>query len=141
MVAATLALAAVERGAAPHRDEHVLQRGAALHVRVHVAGRDRVHLQRLGEVAELRIPSYVAALVRPLQLDEEVVAAEHLREPGGRIRVADRETLRARSRRGRRARRAAPRSRRGSSDGGTGSRFSFGRVPACAAVTSRQRFA
>ena len=41
VVAAPLALAAVERGAVADRDEHVLERRAPRVVRVHVAGRDR----------------------------------------------------------------------------------------------------
>ena len=58
-------------------------------MRVHVAGRDRAHVQRLREVAQRRVSSRVAALVRPLQLDEEVVVAKGSREPRRRVRVAD----------------------------------------------------
>ena len=89
VVAAPLALAAVERAAVLDRDEHVLQRGAARIVRVHVAGRDRLHAQRLREIAELGIAARVAALVRPLQLDVEAVAAERARELGGEVRIVD----------------------------------------------------
>jgi hypothetical protein len=76
VVASALALAAVERGAAADRDEDVLQRGAAGVVRVDVAGRDRTDVQRFREVSQGGVPPRVAALVRALELDEEVVAAE-----------------------------------------------------------------
>ena len=52
VVAAPLALAALERGAAADGDEHVLERGAAAVVRVDVARRDRPDAERLGEVAQ-----------------------------------------------------------------------------------------
>ena len=93
MVAAPLALAAVERGAAADRDEHVLERRAAGVVRVHVAGGDRAHAKRLGEVAERRVAARVAALVRALQLDEEAVAPERAGEPRGGVRVEHREPV------------------------------------------------
>ena len=51
VVAAPLALAAVERRAAADGNENVLERRPARVVRVHVAGRDRLHLQHLREVA------------------------------------------------------------------------------------------
>src|SRR5581483_5746884 len=60
-------------------------------VRVDVARGDRRDVQRLGEVAELRVPARVAALVRPLQLDEEARAAERAGELRRRVRVADGE--------------------------------------------------
>ena len=109
VVAAPLPLAALERGAAADGDEHVLERGAAAVVGVDVAGRDRLDAERLGELAQPRVPARVAALVRALQLDVEAVAAEGAaqaapprsgRAPRGR---------RARSPRGRRAPRSAPR--------------------------------
>ena len=73
MVPAPLGLAAVERGAAADRDERVLERGAPLVVRVDVAGRDRRHAEVAGELLEPGEPAGVAALVRPLELDEEPV--------------------------------------------------------------------
>ncbi len=76
VVAAPLALAAVERGAAADRDEHVLQRGPTRIVCVHVAGGDGAHLQRLGKVAQCCVAADVAALVRALHLDEETLGAE-----------------------------------------------------------------
>src|SRR5919108_3573119 len=58
-----------------------------------VAGRDRRHAQRRGEVAQERVPPRVAALVRTLQLDEETVAAECARKPPGCVRVPNREAV------------------------------------------------
>ena len=57
-------------------DEHVLEPRAARMVRVDVAGRDRAHLERLGQVAEGGVAAGVPADVRTLQLDIEAVA-EH----------------------------------------------------------------
>ena len=88
MVAAPLALAAVDRRAVADRDERVLERRPRRHVCVGVAGRDRLHPKRLGEVAKRGVAAGVAALVRPLELDEEAVAPERLREPRRRVRVA-----------------------------------------------------
>ena len=93
VVAAPLALAAVERRMAANGDEHVLERRAVRIVRVHVAGRDRLNLQRLCEVAERDIPLRVAALVRALQLDEEALPAERVRKPRCRVRVAYAEAV------------------------------------------------
>jgi hypothetical protein len=50
-------------------------------------------MQRLCEVAQRGVPPRVAALERPLELDEEVVAAEGMREPRRRVRVADGEPV------------------------------------------------
>ena len=143
VVAAPLALAAVERGAVADRDEHVLQRACA-------AGGARA-TSPVATVAtpsvsarsrSARVAARVAALVRALQLDEEAVAAERVREPRRRVRVAHREPV-ARAageadepvvalleQRRRRARAAAARLA-----------ACGARVPACAAVSSRQRFA
>ncbi len=93
VVAAPLALAAVEGAPAPDRHEHVLEQRPRRVVRVDVAGRDRRHAERLGEVAERRVPAGVAALERPLELDVEAVAAERPREARGRVRVADGEPV------------------------------------------------
>ena len=71
VVAAPLALAAVERRAVLDRDERVLQVRTADVVCVHVTGRDRRHAERTRELVELCIAAYVAALVRALQLDVE----------------------------------------------------------------------
>ena len=92
MVAAPLALAAVERRAVADRDEDVLQRRPRRRVRVRVAGRDRRHAERLGEVAQRGVAARVAALVRALELDVEAAG------PNARRAAA------ARSGRGRRAR-------------------------------------
>src|SRR3954451_8947253 len=62
-------------------------------MRVHVAGGDDLNLQRLGEVAQQGAAAHVATLVRALQLDEETVAAERLREPRRPVRVAQSEPV------------------------------------------------
>ena len=93
VVAAPLALAAVERRAVVDGDERVLQADARARVRVRIAGRNRRDAERLGEIAQRRVASHVAALVWTLQLDEEAVAAESLREPRGGVGIADREPV------------------------------------------------
>ena len=93
MVAAPLALAAVEGGAAANGDEHVLEHGAARVVRVHVAGGDRRDTERRRKLAERDVAPRIAALVRPLQLDEEAVAPEDAGEPRRRVRIADGEAV------------------------------------------------
>src|SRR5207244_6377853 len=70
-----------------------LQGRAPWMVSVHVAGRDRLHAEALGEVAEELAPPPVAALVRTLQLDVEAVAAERVRQPCRGIRIADRDAV------------------------------------------------
>ena len=92
VVAATLGLRAVERRALADRDEHVLQLRAASMVRVHVAGRDRLHAERLREVSQRGVPAHVPALVRPLELDEETVA-ERAGDRGRGVRVAHGEPV------------------------------------------------
>ena len=93
VVAAPFPLAALERGAAADGDEHVLERSAAAVVCVDVTGRDRADAERGGEVAQVRVAAFVAALVRALQLDVEAVASEGAREPCCRVRSADREPV------------------------------------------------
>src|SRR4029453_13229162 len=85
VVAAALALAAVERAAGADRHEDVLERRAPRGGRGDVSGRDGSPLQRPGGVAELRAGAHVAALERTLELDVEAVAAEGLREPRRRV--------------------------------------------------------
>ena len=85
-------------------------------------------------------PARVAALVRALQLDEEPLAPEGARQRRRAVRVATSRARAARSRRGRRAPRSARPAAPASSDGGDGS-AGLARVCACAAVSSRQRFA
>ena len=60
---------------------------------VHVAGGDGLDAEVLGEIAQGGVAPHVAALVRPLQLDEEAVAAERAGEPGGGIRVVHGEAV------------------------------------------------
>ena len=93
VVAAPFALAAVERGAVADGDERVLKADAGARVCVRVAGGDRCDTDCLGEVAQRCVPPHVAAFVRPLQLDEEPVSAERLREPRGGVRVANGEAV------------------------------------------------
>ena len=92
-VAAPLTLAAVERGATADRDEHVLEREPARVVRMDVTGRDRLHAEVGGEVAQASRPPDVAPLVRALQLDEEALPAERPREPRRAVRVEQPQPL------------------------------------------------
>ena len=92
-VAAPLALGAVQRRPVADGDERVLEHGAAMAVRVHVAGRHRLDAERLRELAQRGVPASVAPLVRALELDEEAVAAERGGEPGGRVGIADGEAV------------------------------------------------
>ena len=62
-------------------------------VGVRIPRHDRGDPERLGEVAQPRVPARVAALVRALELDVEAVAAEGGGEPCCRIRVVDREAV------------------------------------------------
>src|SRR5207253_2156096 len=76
MVAAPLALAALERGPVPDRDEDVLERRTRGRVRVRIAGRDGGDAEGGSEVAQRCVPAPIAALVGALELDEEAVAPE-----------------------------------------------------------------
>src|SRR6266540_5038335 len=58
-----------------------------------VAGDDRPHAERGGEIAQQRVPGPVASFVRTLKLDEEAVAAEGSREPRGGVRIAHGESV------------------------------------------------
>ena len=91
-VAAPLLLTAVERGAAADRNERVLKQRAPRRVRVDVPGGDRVDAEMLGEVTQSGVPTDVAALVRSLQLDEEVLTTERACQPGSCIRMAHGKT-------------------------------------------------
>ena len=93
MVAAPLALAAVERGAVADRDEHVLERRAARVVRVDVAGRDGRDAERRGEVRERGVAARVAALVRALELDVEARRGTRARAGRRRSGRATREPV------------------------------------------------
>ena len=75
------------------RDEDVLERGAARMVRVDVAGDERADAGVRGEIAEECVPARIAALERPLQLDEEAVGSERAGELDGGVRVADAEPV------------------------------------------------
>ena len=92
-VAAPLLLAAVERGAAADRDERVLEQRAPRRMGMDVAGGDGVDAEVCGEILEGGVAPHVAALERPLQLDEEAVAAEGAGETGGGVRIAHGEAV------------------------------------------------
>ena len=93
VVAAPFALAPVERRAVADRDERILQADARTSMRVRVSRDDGLDAERLGEVAQCSVAAHVAALVGPLQLDEEPVAAKSVREPRRRVRIAHREPV------------------------------------------------
>ena len=92
MVAAPLALAAVEGGAVADRDEGILEAQPALVVGVDVAGGDGRHAERGGELLEGGVPAGVAALVGALQLDVERTR-EDAGESCGGVRVAHGEPV------------------------------------------------
>ena len=120
------------------RDEDVLERGPARMVRVDVAGDDGLDARVRGKVAEERVAAGVAALERPLQLDVEALRPECARELDGGVRVADAEPVA-----GAAGEADEPFVQLGEQrpvERGRQSSPSFGRVFACAAVRSRQRF-
>ena len=140
-VAAALLLRAVERGTAADRNERVLQQRAAWSVGVDVAGGDRGHPELLGEVAESDVPAHVAAGEGPLELDEEALAAECLREVRRFVRPVDGEAVTRTAREADQAARVLLDERLAH---GGGERLAILpahlRVPACASVRMRHRF-
>ena len=58
-----------------------------------VAGRHCRDAERLGQLAQHRVATSVAALERRLQLDEEAVTAERLRERRRRVRISHPEPM------------------------------------------------
>ncbi len=60
-------------------------------VRVDVAGRDRLHAEVPGEVAQKAEPACVSALERALELHEEALPPECACEPGRRVRIEEPE--------------------------------------------------
>ena len=92
VVAAPLALAAVEGGAAADRDEGVLEAETALVVGVDVAGGDRGDAEVGGELLEGGVPAGVAALERALELDVEA-HRERLSQSGSGVRVGNGEAV------------------------------------------------
>src|SRR5262249_59410352 len=89
VVAAPFGLAPVEGAAVADGDQDVLQRRAPGMVRVDVAGDERGDAELLCEPAKCGVASCVAAFVRTLQLDEEAVAPERVREPCGGVGIPD----------------------------------------------------
>ena len=83
MVAPPFLLASVEGGAAADRDQGVLEGCATVVVRMDVAGGDGGDAEVAGELPERGIAAGVAALVRPLELDVEALAAEGRCHTGG----------------------------------------------------------
>ena len=88
-VPSPLGLAALERRPVLDRDEDVLEARAPRVVRVDVPGGDRADAERLRERAQRGVPAGVAALVGPLELDVEAVAAEGAGEIGGGVGIAN----------------------------------------------------
>ena len=86
-----LRLAALERRPAADCDEDVLEQRAPRVVRVDVPRCHGLDPEVLREVAEESVPAGVSPLERPLELDEEAVGAERLREARCRVRVAGAE--------------------------------------------------
>ena len=56
---------------------------------VDVSGRDRLDTEMLREVAKCGVSACIPALVRPLELDEEAIAAERPSEPRGAARITN----------------------------------------------------
>jgi hypothetical protein len=92
-VAAPLDLARLERGVVMDRDEDVLKRCAAQGVGMDVAGDHRLHSHMCGEIAQEPVPARIAALERPLQLDEEALRPEDAGQLRSRVRVVETESL------------------------------------------------
>ena len=107
-VPTALRLAAFERRATADRDEHVLQQRPPRMVRMDVSGRDRLHAEVLGEVAEKHQAARVSALERALELDVEPVGPERVDETHCGIRIEQGRDRAARNPRGRRAPRSIP---------------------------------
>ena len=93
VVAAAFALRALQRRVVPDRDHRVLEERAPAVVRVDVPGDDRLDADRLRELPQPSVPLRVAALVRPLELDEEPVPAEDRRQLRRAVAVPYRETV------------------------------------------------
>src|SRR5205823_11967682 len=92
-VAPSLGLAAVERSAVLDGDERVLQRREPSVVRVDVARRDGRNAERRGQLPQHRVATSVAALERPLKLDEEPIAPKGLRQTRRGVRIPHREPM------------------------------------------------
>ena len=93
VVPPALRLAAVEGSLLPDRDERVLQPCPAWMVGVDVARGDRAHSEVTSQIPQRRVPAGVSAQVRTLELDEEPLAAERVREPGCGVRIPHREPV------------------------------------------------
>ena len=92
-VSAPLRLASFERGSAADRNEDVLEQRAPRVMRMHVAGRDRLHAEVLREVAEQCAAPGVSPFVRPLELDEEALPSEGLGKARCAVRVPNAEAV------------------------------------------------
>ncbi len=87
VVSAPVGLAAFERRAALDRDEHVLELHPGRVVRMRVPGDDRAQAERRGQVAQRVVAAGVAPAERTLELHEEALRPERLRQAGGAVRV------------------------------------------------------
>src|SRR4029077_6143082 len=92
LVAAPLALRAVEVRPVADRDEDVLQAGAARMVRVHVARRGGGNAEGRGQLFKCGVSACVAALERTLQLDVERIR-ERACKAGSAVRIDDGEPV------------------------------------------------
>ena len=92
VVAAPLALGAVERRPVADGDEDVLETAAAWMVSVDVAGRDGRDAERGRKLGQGAVPAGIAALVWPLELDVERTG-ERACERRRAVRVGDGETV------------------------------------------------
>ena len=93
VIPAPLTFRALEGRPVANGDHRVLERGATRVVRMRIAGGDGLDAQRLGELAQPRVPPRVAPLVRALELDEEPLAPERASQLGCRIRILDTEPV------------------------------------------------
>ena len=111
---------------------------------VHVAGGDGVDAEVVGEIPQGGIAPRVTSLVGPLQLDEEVVAAERAGQAGGGVRIAHGEAVASAAGQADESFRMLldePRADgRGQRLMRTVSSRPSRRVPACASVRMRHRF-
>ena len=82
VVRPALAVAAIEVGMAPDRDQHVLEPVPPRDVVVDVAGRDVPHPDMLGELDHVRDPAGIAEDEVVLELDEDLIRPKPSRHTG-----------------------------------------------------------
>jgi hypothetical protein len=142
-VRAPVPVRAVERGAVPDRDEHVLEAVLLRAVIVDVAGRHDRNAHAVGERAERSQPRAVPLHAIVLELDEDVLRAERVEHPAReRLGVGDARVERGEQRARRHpVSRISPAVRAGSSSASSASRGSVRGLSMCARVSKRQRLA